>query len=56
MKQIGIIKSIEVLGRLQIPTDIRTRLGLGEKVELIITEEGLLIKSEEYKLVKIEAK
>lgn len=52
MKKIGIIKEIDGLGRLQIPKEIRTRLGLDKKVELVVTDEGLLIKSEEYQLVK----
>ena len=52
--KIGIMKDIDNLGRLQIPKDIRKRLGLGNRVQLVLTEEGLLIKSDEYKLVKIE--
>ena len=53
MKNVGIIKEIDKLGRLQIPKDIRESLGLSREVELLTTEEGLLIKSREYKLVKI---
>lgn len=53
MKNIGITKEIDKLGRLQIPKDIRESLGLSREVELLTTEEGLLIKSCEYKLVKI---
>ena len=53
MKSIGIVKEIDDLGRLQIPKDIRITLGLNKKVQLVTTEEGLLIKSEEYKLVPI---
>ena len=56
MKKIGITKEIDKLGRLQIPKEIRNRLGLGAEVELIVTQEGLLIKSNEYKLVKINSK
>lgn len=56
VKKIGIIKEIDKLGRLQIPKEIRNRLGLGAEVELIVTQEGLLIKSNEYKLVKINSK
>ena len=44
MKQVGIIKEIDALGRLQIPKEIRKRLGLEETVELIVTESGLFIK------------
>ena len=53
MKNIGIIKEIDELGRLQIPKDIRTTLGLKKKVQLVVTQDGLLIKSEEYRLVPI---
>ena len=54
MKNIGITKEIDTLGRLQIPKEIRERLGLCGVVELLATEDGLLIKSPEYKLVKID--
>ena len=54
MKNIGITKEIDTLGRLQIPKDVRERLGLSREVELLITSDGLLIRSSEYKLVKIE--
>lgn len=53
MDKIGIIKEIDSLGRLHIPKEIRKRLGLKNRAQLIILEEGLLIKSDEYKLVKI---
>ena len=53
MGKIGITKEIDRLGRLQIPKDIRDRLGLKKDVQLVVTQEGLLIKSEEYKLVPI---
>lgn len=52
MEKIGITKEIDKLGRLQIPKDIRKRLGLNKNVELILTEDGLLIKSNEYQLIK----
>lgn len=52
MKTIGIIKEIDSLGRLQIPKEIRNRLGLKNTVELIVTTDGLLIKSDEYQLVR----
>ncbi len=54
MKNIGITKEIDSLGRLQIPKDIRVRLGLKKNVQLVVTSDGLLIKSEEYKLVPID--
>ena len=53
MEKIGITKEIDDLGRLQIPKEIRKRLGLTKRVELIVTQDGLLIKSEEFRLIKI---
>ena len=53
MEKIGITKEIDDLGRLQIPKDIQERLGLKKNVQLIITKEGLLIKKEGYRLVKL---
>ena len=53
MNKLGIIKEIDNLGRMHIPKEIRKRLGLGQTVELVITQDGLLIKSLEYSLVKI---
>ena len=51
---VGIIKDVDGLGRLQIPKEIRERLGLMKTVELIVTEDGLLIRNNEYCLVKTE--
>lgn len=56
MGKIGITKEIDRLGRLQIPKDIRDRLGFKKDVQLVVTQDGLLIKSEEYKLVPINNK
>lgn len=50
--KVGIIKEIDALGRLQIPKEIRKRLGFEKNVELVVTEEGLLIRSDRYKLVE----
>lgn len=55
MKKIGITKEIDFAGRLQIPKEIRERLALKGAVELIVTEEGLLIRSNAYRLVQISA-
>lgn len=51
---IGIIKEIDKLGRIVIPKEFRERFGLTEKVEVVATELGILIKNPEYKLVKID--
>ena len=54
MEEIGIIKEIDALGRLHIPKEIRNRLGIGKAVEPVVTKKGLLIKSCEYALIRIE--
>ena len=53
MEKLGVVKEIDNLGRLQIPKEIRKRLGLGKNVELVVTQDGLLIKSNEYQLIRI---
>lgn len=54
MKDIGVKKEIDKLGRLQIPKEIRELYHLEGEVALINTVEGLLIKKPQYILVKIE--
>lgn len=44
MKTIGLIKEVDKMGRLGIPKQIRDRMNLNGKVELIMTSSGLLIK------------
>ena len=53
-EKIGILKEVDMLGRIVIPKEYRNRFGLGEQVELIPTEDGVLLRSPEYRLVKIE--
>lgn len=53
-EKIGVIKEIDNLGRIVIPKEIRERLSLDKKVEIIITKDGALIKNPEYVLVKAE--
>lgn len=52
MAEIGIIKEFDKLGRLVIPKDLRERYGLDCKVEIVATEQGLLLKSPDFYLVK----
>ena len=54
MEKIGIIKELDSLCRIVIPKELRERYGLKNEVELIATKDGILLKSPEYKLVKIE--
>ena len=53
-KDVGIVKEIDKLGRIVIPKDFRDRLNLGNEVEIVITNEGILIRNIEYVLVKKE--
>ena len=52
MKNPGIIKEIDKLGRIVIPKEFRERFGLLDKVELTLTKEGVLISSIDYELVE----
>ena len=48
MSEIGCLKEFDKLGRLVIPKELRDRYGLNNKVEIIATKDGVLIKSPEY--------
>ena len=50
--KIGIKKEIDNLERICIPKEMRRLFKLEREVELQITNEGILIKSPEYILVK----
>ena len=52
MNEIGIIKEFDNLGRLVIPKDLRDRMFPDGQVEIVATQDGLLIKSIEYELIK----
>lgn len=52
MDGIGIKKEIDRVGRIVIPNDIRRLFGLVDEVELVITEDGVLIRHPLYHLVK----
>ena len=58
MKNIGVIRKIDPLGRLTIPKEFRDLFDLceGRNVEIIATEDGLLIRNPniEVKIVKTE--
>ena len=53
-EKIGILKEVDMPGRIVIPKEFRKRFGFCEWVELIPTEEGILLRSPEYRLVRIE--
>lgn len=50
--KVGIIKEIDSLGRIVIPKEYRERLILDKQVELVLTNDGVLIRNSEYELVK----
>ena len=50
--KIGVIKEIDKLGRIVIPKEYRERFRLVDEVELIITDEGVLLKNPEFFLTK----
>ena len=52
INEIGITKEFDKLGRLVIPKEIRERYGLTDKVEIIATPDGVLLRSPEYILIK----
>ncbi len=51
--RVGVIKEIDKLGRIVIPKEMRERLALEENVEVILTDDGVLIRNPEYRLVKV---
>ena len=54
MSKIGMIKEMDLLGRLVIPKELRERYGFLREVEIVGVEKGLLLQSPEYHLVKNE--
>lgn len=48
---VGIKKEIDGLGRMVIPKELRELYHLDGEVELVATEEGVLVRNPEYVLV-----
>lgn len=48
----GIIKELDDLGRLCIPKEMRDMFHFDKKVEVVVTEEGVLIRNSKYVLVE----
>ena len=49
---VGVIKEIDNLGRIVIPKEFRSRLNLEKSVEVILTDEGIIIRNSKYILVE----
>ena len=50
--KIGVNKEIDALGRLVIPKEMRDLFRLQKTVELVVTQNGILIRNPKYKLVE----
>lgn len=52
----GIVRSLDHLGRIVIPIEMRKTLGIEPKdpVEMLLTDEGILIKVDTNRLKKLE--
>lgn len=53
MNRIGIKKEIDKLGRIVIPREMRKLYNLEYKIELVMTEDGLLLRNPQYHLTEI---
>ena len=54
MKQVGVTKEIDKLGRICIPKEMRKLFKMENEVALVVTADGILIKNIDYILVKKE--
>ena len=48
----GIIKEVDNLGRIVIPKEMRSLLGIEREVEVVLTVDGVLLRNPEYTLIK----
>ncbi|MBQ8163058.1 MAG: hypothetical protein IJZ93_01650 [Clostridia bacterium] len=48
----GVVKELDSLGRLVIPKEMRTLFGFEKEVEVVVTEEGVLVRKHGYVLVQ----
>ena len=53
MKGFGVIREVDKLGRVVIPKELREVYNLTKKVEIIATEDGVLICHPKFKVVEI---
>ena len=53
-RDIGIFREMDKLGRIVIPIEYRSAFKLENEVEILATDEGVLIRNPKYKVVLIE--
>lgn len=51
-KKIGVLKEIDSLGRLVIPKEMRETFKLDKTVEIIVTQEGILVRNPKYEVIE----
>ncbi len=56
LSAIGITKEVDRLGRIVIPKEMRDFLKVkeGSSVEVLLTQDGILIRNPKYKVVEID--
>ena len=50
MNKCGINKEVDKLGRIVIPKEMRELFNITERVELVVTDEGILLRNPKYEL------
>lgn len=53
-RDIGIFREMDKLGRIVIPIEFRSTFKLENEVEILATDEGVLIRNPKYKVVLID--
>ncbi len=51
---IGIIKEMDKMGRVVIPKEMRERIFLEDNVEILLSDDGILLRNPKYDLIKVE--
>lgn len=54
MKGFGFVREVDKLGRIVIPKELRKIYNLTREVEIIATEDGVLIRHPKFKVIEIE--
>ncbi len=52
--EVGMIRELDKLGRVVIPKEMRDRVFLEKEVEIILTEDGVIVRNPKYDLIKVK--